>query len=77
MYYSGASQKSSRDDFLSRPHLANAKLFDQNLRRTLKENMIERTYIRLQDRFNNFLKGKTRQTLVDALDKAIDKISST
>jgi len=72
-----AGHKSGRDDFLSRPHLSNPKLFDQNLRKALKENLIEKTYIRLQDRFNNFLKGKIKQTLVDSLDKAIDKISST
>ena len=71
-----SSQKSNRDDFLSRPHLANGKIFDQNLRKLLKENMIEKTYIRLQDRINNTVKGRTRQNLADSLDRAIDRISN-
>lgn len=76
LWYFSGEKKANRDDFLSRPHLTNTKLFDPHLRKLLKENLIEKTYIRLQDRFNNFLKGKTRQYLVDSLDRAIDRIST-
>lgn len=70
-----STYKSNRDDFLSGHNLANTRLFDQDLRKNLRDKMIEKTYIKLRERFNTHLKGKMKDTLLNSLDKAIEAIS--
>lgn len=65
-----------RDDFLSKSHLLNPKMFDQELRESLREKMIETTYLRLKDRFKGLLNPKIKDSMTNVLDKVIEDISS-